>query len=51
MKQINFSNDILPMKDQLFRLALRITLNREEAEDIVQERSLKYGTTGSHGAT
>ena len=41
MKQINFSNDILPMKDQLFRLALRITLNREEAEDIVQETLIK----------
>lgn len=37
MKKISFRNDILPMKDILFRLAMRITLNREEAEDIVQD--------------
>lgn len=41
MKKINFRNDILPMKDALFRLALRITLSREEAEDIVQETLIK----------
>ena len=32
---------ILPLKDGLFRLALRITQQREEAEDIVQETLLK----------
>ena len=37
MKEISFRNDILPLKNQLFRLALRITLDREEAEDIVQD--------------
>ena len=37
MKKISFRNDILPMKDMLFRLAMRITLSREEAEDIVQD--------------
>ena len=36
-----FLHDILPLKDRLFRLALRITLNREEAEDIVQETLIK----------
>ncbi len=41
MKKINFRNDILPMKDSLFRLALRITLSREEAEDIVQDTLIK----------
>ena len=41
MKKISFRNDILPMKDILFRLALRITLNREEAEDIVQDTLIK----------
>lgn len=41
MKKISFRNDILPMKDTLFRLALRITLNREEAEDIVQDTLIK----------
>ena len=29
------------MKNQLFRLALRITLNKEEAEDIVQDTLIK----------
>ena len=41
MKKISFRNDILPMKDILFRLALRITLSREEAEDIVQDTLIK----------
>ena len=37
MKTIDFHNDVLPLKDKLFRLALRITLNGVEAEDITQE--------------
>lgn len=37
MKEISFRDDILPLKDKLFRLALRITLNRADAEDVVQE--------------
>lgn len=41
MKNISFRNDILPLKNELFRLALRITLNREEAEDVVQETMIK----------
>lgn len=41
MKEISFRNDVLPLKDKLFRLALRITLNREEAEDIVQDTLVK----------
>lgn len=41
MEKISFRNDILPMKDTLFRLALRITLSREEAEDIVQDTLIK----------
>ncbi|MCF0192918.1 MAG: sigma-70 family RNA polymerase sigma factor [Prevotella sp.] len=41
MKTISFQNDILPMKDLLFRLALRITLNREDAEDVVQETLIR----------
>ena len=38
---LNFRTDILPLKDQLYRLALRITLNTAEAEDIVQETLIK----------
>ncbi|MBO7109720.1 MAG: RNA polymerase sigma factor [Prevotella sp.] len=36
-----FRTDILPLKNELFRLALRITLNRDDAEDVVQETMLK----------
>ena len=41
MQQLSFREDILPLKDKLFRLALRITLNRAEAEDVVQDVLLK----------
>lgn len=41
MKTISFSNDVLPLKNELYRLALRITLHREEAEDVVQETLIK----------
>lgn len=41
MRKISFSNDVLPLKNELYRLALRITLNRMEAEDIVQETMLR----------
>lgn len=41
MKKISFRNDILPLKNQLYRLALRITLNNEDAEDIVQDTLIK----------
>lgn len=41
MKNISFRNDVLPLKNVLYRLALRITLNKEEAEDIVQDTLIK----------
>ena len=41
MKKISFRNDVLPLKNELFRLALRITLNHAEAEDVVQETLIK----------
>ena len=41
MQELSFLNDILPLKNQLFRLALRITLDRAEAEDVVQEALIK----------
>ena len=41
MKNLSFRTDVLPLKNELFRLALRITLNREEAEDVVQETMIK----------
>lgn len=36
-----FKNQILPLKDKLFRYALSFTKNRAESEDIVQEVFLK----------
>ncbi|NPD92540.1 RNA polymerase sigma factor [Xylanibacter muris] len=41
MKKYNFRNDILPLKNELYQLALRITLNDAEAEDVVQETMIK----------
>ena len=41
MKKISFRTDVLPLKNELFRLALRITLNREDAEDVVQETMIR----------
>lgn len=41
MKELSFRNDVLPLKDRLFRMALRITLVREDAEDMVQETLIR----------
>lgn len=41
MKKLSFRDDVLPLKDKIFRLALRITLRRAEAEDIVQDVLIK----------
>ncbi len=41
MKVIDFRYDLLPLKDKLFRLALRITLDTAEAEDVVQDTLLR----------
>ena len=41
MREISFKNDILPLGDAIFRLALRITCNRQEAEDIVQDTLIR----------
>ena len=41
MQEISFRNDILPLKDKLFRLALRITLDRAEADDVVQDTMIR----------
>ena len=41
MQEISFRNDILPLKDKLYRLAFRITLNSAEAEDVVQDTMIR----------
>lgn len=41
MRKVSFRNDVLPLKNRLYRLALRITLTPEDAEDVVQETMMK----------
>lgn len=41
MQEISFRKHILPLKDKLFRLALRITMNKAEAEDVVQDTLIR----------
>lgn len=41
MQEISSRDDILPLKDKLFRLALRITFDRAEAEDVVQDTMIR----------
>ncbi|MCR4582873.1 MAG: RNA polymerase sigma factor [Prevotella sp.] len=41
MNKISFRADVLPLKNELYRLALRITQNPAEAEDVVQETMMK----------
>ena len=41
MENTSFRTTVLPLADRLYRLALRITMNRAEAEDVVQDTLLK----------
>ncbi len=41
MQEISFRDDILPLKEKLYRTALRITFDKAEAEDIVQDTLIK----------
>lgn len=41
MREIDFQHDLLPLKNKLFRLSLRITMQHAEAEDVVQDTLLK----------
>ncbi|MEE9364285.1 MAG: sigma-70 family RNA polymerase sigma factor [Cellulophaga sp.] len=41
MKQSEFLNVVMPFKDKLYRLAKRLLVSREEAEDATQEILLK----------
>ena len=41
MKNVSFRNHVLPLKNELYRLALRITQDSAEAEDVVQETMIK----------
>ncbi len=41
MSTLSFRHDILPLKNRLYRLALRITLDAADAEDIVQDTLIR----------
>lgn len=41
MQDIDFRYDLLPLKNKLFRLALRITLDSAEAEDVTSDTLIK----------
>ena len=41
MKQSEFLNVVMPFKDKLYRLAKRLLVSREEAEDATQEILMK----------
>ena len=41
MKQTEFINAVMPFKDKLYRLAKRLLVSKEEAEDATQEILLK----------
>ncbi|MBU2997415.1 sigma-70 family RNA polymerase sigma factor [Cellulophaga baltica] len=44
MKQVEFLNVVMPFKDKLYRLAKRLLVSSEEAEDATQEILLKLWT-------
>ena len=48
MKKIDFRTDVLPLKNELYRLALRVTLNPAEAEDVVQDTMIKVWNRRDH---
>ena len=41
MKQTEFLNTVLPFKDKVFRLAKRLLVSKDEAEDATQELYFK----------
>ena len=47
MKQVEFLTIVMPFKDKLFRLAKRLLVSTEEAEDATQEILLKLWTKNS----
>ena len=51
MKSLSFRKDLVGVQDELLRFAYKLTTDREEANDLLQETSLKAldnEDTGSH---
>ena len=46
MKTVDFTQHLLSIQTELFRFAFKLTADREEANDLLQETSLKsFGQT------
>ena len=45
MKSLSFRKDLIGVQDELLRFAYKLTTDREEANDLLQETSLKALTT------
>lgn len=41
MKSFNFTNDLLNIQSELLRFAYKLTADREDANDLLQETTLK----------
>ena len=41
MKSLSFKKDLIGVQDELLRFASKLTTDREEANDLLQETSLK----------
>ncbi len=41
MKSLSFRKDLVGVQEELFRFAYKLTTDREEANDLLQETSLK----------
>lgn len=41
MKTVNFTQHLLSLQSELFRFAFKLTADREDANDLLQETSLK----------
>ena len=48
---IDFNKDVMPLKNKLYRLALRLLHNHEEAQDVTQETLIRLWTRRDNLAT
>ena len=46
MKSLSFRKDLVGVQEELLRFAYKLTTDREEANDLLQETSLKALDTG-----
>ncbi len=49
MSREEFQHTVLPMRDKLFRFSFRFLMNREDAQDVVQDVMLKVWENSNEG--